>query len=57
MQGSSAQEVQDELTNLMTVMYMMIQHAIVSPEELGALHTQLGRFSFSPCIDHQLTTC
>lgn len=57
MQGSSAQEAQDELTNLMTVMYMMIQHAIVYPEELVTLHTQLGKLLFSPCMDHRLMIC
>lgn len=47
MQGSSAQEAQDELTNLMTVMYLMIQHAIVYPEELSVLYAQLSKYDLS----------
>lgn len=61
MQGSTAQEAQDELMNLMTVMYMMIQHAIVYPEDLDGLRKQLGTsisfFFFFWCTDQQLTTC
>lgn len=58
MQGSTAQEAQDELMNLMTVMYMMIQHAIVYPEDLDALRKQLGTsISLSWCMGQQLTIC
>lgn len=58
MQGSSGQEAQDELMNLMTVMYMMIQHAIAYPDDLDALRKQLGKpISLSWCMGQQLTTC
>lgn len=40
-QATNSQEAQDELVNLMTVMYMMIQHTLVFPEELSSLSSQL----------------
>lgn len=43
----NAQEAQDELTASMTVMYMLIQHALVYPEELEELNSVLGMFSVS----------
>lgn len=41
MQATNTQEAQEELVNLMTVMYMVIQHALAFPEELTALSSQL----------------
>lgn len=42
MQPRSSQEALDELTDLMTVMYMLIQHAIVFPEELDEVYSSLS---------------
>lgn len=45
MQGNGLQEATDELMNSMTVMYMMIQEALASPEEMNSLSQQLSRSS------------
>lgn len=47
MPTSNTQEAQDELVGSMTVMYMLIQHAIVYLEELHELYSDLGMFSLS----------
>lgn len=46
MQASNLQEAQDELTNLMTVMYMIIQEALNDQEEFGEVCEQLRMSSF-----------
>lgn len=43
---ANTQEAQDELAGSMTVMYMLIQHALVYSEELHDLSSDLGMFSF-----------
>ncbi|CAN8095320.1 unnamed protein product [Discula destructiva] len=48
MRPSSSQEAQDELIDLMTVMYMLMQHALVYPEELDKLSSDL--INLSPCL-------
>lgn len=42
MAPSDSQDAQDELTDLMTVIYMLIQHTLVFPEEFQALSSSLG---------------
>lgn len=42
MHPGSSQEAQDELTDLMTVMYMLIQHAVSFPEDLEDLYSSLS---------------
>lgn len=46
MPSGSSQDAQDELTDLMTVLYMLIQHALVYPDEFKALSLSM---SWSPC--------
>lgn len=46
MPTANTQEAQDELASSMTIMYMLIQHALVYPEELHELQSDLGLFSF-----------
>jgi hypothetical protein len=41
------QEALDELMNLMTIMYMMIQEVLANGDELGDLETQLRECSVS----------
>ncbi|PSR90819.1 hypothetical protein BD289DRAFT_430307 [Coniella lustricola] len=48
MESVNAQEAQDELMNTMTIMYMMIQHALVYPQELSVLYTEL--LGSKPCL-------
>lgn len=45
MPTANTQEAHDELTGSMTIMYMLIQHALVYPEELDHLHSDLGMLS------------
>lgn len=42
--------------NLMTVMYLLIQHAIVYPEELGSLHRQLSMSQRTHQAIYELTS-
>lgn len=59
MQTNDPQEAQDELVNLMTIMYMLMQHALVFPEELAALLSQL-RMSWAHALQSKiwmLTQC
>lgn len=46
MPTANTQEAQDELAGSMTVVYMLIQHALVYPEELHELQSDLGMISF-----------
>lgn len=42
MPPSKSQDAQDELTDLMTVMYLLIQHTLVFPLEFEALSASLS---------------
>jgi len=46
-QSNTMQEALDELMNLMTIMYMMIQEVLANGDELGDLETQLRECSVS----------
>lgn len=54
---ANTQEAQDELAGSMTVMYMLIQHALVYPEELHELQSDLGMFSCFWPNDTSLIPC
>jgi len=41
MPPNSLQEAQDELTNLMTIMYIMIQQTLGDPLEMASVYTKL----------------
>lgn len=43
MPSSTSQDAQDELTDLMTVLYMLIQHTLIFPDEFEALSLSLSR--------------
>ncbi|KAH8765060.1 required for hyphal anastomosis [Diaporthe sp. PMI_573] len=47
-QSNTMQEALDELMNLMTIMYMMIQEVLANGDELGDLETQL--LALNPCL-------
>lgn len=57
MHASGSQGAEDELTNLMTILYMLIQHALVFPEELDELPSRLSPSPppFATPITHVLT--
>lgn len=49
---ANTQEAQDELTDSMTIMYMLIQHALVYPEELHELQLELSTLLFLSKLPH-----
>lgn len=48
-QQASPQEAQDELMNLMTIMYIAIQETLSDPEDMSSSYGKLRMSPCSPC--------
>jgi hypothetical protein len=51
-QHTSAQEAQDELLNLMTIMYIAIQETLNDPEDMASTYGKLCGFPLEFVFDH-----
>jgi len=51
-QHTSVQEAQDELLNLMTIMYIAIQETLNDPEDMASTYGKLREFPLEFAFDH-----
>ena len=51
---ASSQEAQDELMNLMTIMYISIQETLNDPDDMSTVYGKLREY---PCVANVLDIC
>lgn len=53
-QQGNPQETQDELLNLMTIMYIAIQETLNDPDEMSSTYTKLCMYASSTLLECRL---